>query len=319
MSNRNLIIRPDLSAVAIGYSQQDMLIANRLSPRTSSQPKKTFTWWEFDKSNQFKVPDSTVSRLGGVNQVTYTATEKTGSSQPYGLEGFVPVLDKNIGTPWNDEQMSVRNTTQLVLLDREIKVISKFVDSASYDGAMTQALTGTARWDNDASDPVREIKTRMDSFQLYRPNRFWMTRLVWTAASQHPKVVNAVRGVVATNGVASLAQFAALIEIDPANITIIDSWVDAAKFGVAADFQRLGGKCAGMYHYNPLGGISQDSPPTFATTVDWEVEGQRGLRVLQYFDPKVGAYGTNYFRVLDFRADIFPAKHLGYLWQTVIS
>ena len=319
MSKPNFVVpRYDLTALAIEYNNAiGNKVADVLSPRADSTTTQTFKYLQHFKGDNFRVPDTSVTRLGATNQVSNSNAEVSAICDGYGLEGFIPRLDRSVGSTYNQETKTTRQVAELMALDREIKVVNNFVAPGTYLSAQRPALTGTAQWsDYTNSDPVDVILQAADVFEVRRPNVFWMTRPVWTKVRQHTKVVNAVKGVVANSGKASIEQFAELIEIP--RIVIIDTWKDANKFGNSTvALSRIGGKAAGMCYLSPSAGAQGDA--TFALTVDWVVDGQRGIRALQSYDPDMGVLGTDKYRMADFYKDLFPSNELGYLWQTAVA
>lgn len=80
--NRPFPVNAVLTAIAVGYRNTSaMRIADLVLPR---QPvgAETFKWTEYPISEAFNVPDARVGRLGRVQQLTFSGTEKEASGPP---------------------------------------------------------------------------------------------------------------------------------------------------------------------------------------------------------------------------------------------
>jgi len=310
-NNAPFPIQPELTAITMAYRNADM-IADAVLPRVSVG-KQEFKYQLLTQAETFTVPDTRVGRKGKPNEVDFTQTEQTASTQDYGLDDPVPQedIDNAAGVVGQDPLgRATEGITQLVLLDREVRVSTLVTTLATYPAANRTTLSGTSQWSDYAnSNPVDAILTALD-VPLMRPNVLVMGQAVWTKVSQHPKVVQGIYGPAATGGKVRIEQFAALLEVD--ELLIGKGWYNSAKRGQTATYGRIWGKHCAMLYRDKNADTSRGA--TFGLTAQW------GTRVAGAIpDQMIGMRGGQRVRVGESVRELITASDLGYFFQNAVA
>ena len=144
----------------------------------------------------------------------------------------------------------------------------------------TTALTGTAKWNDDLSDPIQAIRdaaTAQAEKTGRRPNYLVVSRDTYDALSLNPTIIDRVKyGTQSGVSFASTGQIADLLEV--ADIYISDAVTNTGAPGAAANTYINKGKA--------LLGYRADSPgilqPTGGYTFSWNDLGGMGTRVKRF-------------------------------------
>lgn len=303
-------IQPELTAIALAYRNRS-LVADLVLPRIPVGTQE-FKWLRHAMAEGFTVPDTKVGRTSAPNRVQFTATEETGGCLDYALDDTVPNADiENRPPNFDPEGNAVEGLTNLILLDREVRVASRVLDANAYAAANKTTLSGTSQWSDPASDPVAAILAQMDNMVM-RPNHIVMGRPVFTKLRQHAKVLAAVfptGGNAASGGVASLA---ALEDLFEARIIVGEAFVNTARKGQAANMQRVWGKHCLAYYQDT---IARDTKTMrFGFTAEW------GARISGSIpDPDAGMRGGVRVRVGESVGEIIAAPDVAFLWQNAVA
>ena len=119
MSKANFPVNPVLTAIAIAYRNRRM-IADDVLPRTDVG-KQEFKYLQHDLGEGFTVPKTIVGRTSRPNQVEFSATELTASTEDHALDAPVPVVDaKNAPANYDPDGRAVEQTINLI--DRRLGV-----------------------------------------------------------------------------------------------------------------------------------------------------------------------------------------------------
>lgn len=152
MSQAPFVVQPHLTAIALTYRNQK-LIADAVLPRVPVE-SDLFKWSKFTMQDGYTVPDTRVGRKSAVNQIDWTATEQTAQTVDYGLEDPIPMADirraqstmRTQGVmPIDPEKRSTLLLTDLVALDREVRVANAVFNANSYATANKTTLSGTSQ------------------------------------------------------------------------------------------------------------------------------------------------------------------------------
>ena len=318
MATTPFVVNPMLTAIAIGFmNTEDQLIADRVMPRVPVA--KTFNWTRYASEQAYSVPDTRVGRKSAPNEVSFTSDQVTDRVDDFGLDDVVPQDDVDAfeampkpssGGPLAPDQLATMMLTNLVLLDREIRVAAQVQNSANYVAANRQTLTGTDQWNDYVnSDPQSDLLAALD-VPLLRPNSITMGQAVWTTLRQHPKLVRAVNNTDQSNGIITRQQLADLLEVQ--NIWIGNGRLNTAKKGQAPVFARVWGKNVALTYTSPL------AAQTFQPTWGWTA--QFGTKFAGEFqDPKKGLKGSRTIRVGEQVKEIVAAPDAGYLFSNAIA
>lgn len=315
MANAPFVIQPYLTSIALAYRNQRM-IADDVLPRVPVE-RQVFKYSAYTLEDGFTVPDTRVGRKSKPNEIDWTATELTDQTRDYGLEDGIPYADVantqgQPATPINPEARSTELLTDLILLDREVRVANLVFDAAQYPTANKTTLSGTTQWSDFAnSDPVGDILGALD-VPLVRPNVLVLGRAVFTKLAQHPKIVKAYFGNAGDSGVVPRQFLAQLFELD--DVLVGEGWVNTAKKGQAASMARVWGKHAALIYRNPNVTNPAQGSVTFGITAEWgtRIAGTRP-------DPDMGLRGGTKIRVGESVKELLVAPNVGYFFQNAVA
>lgn len=302
-------IQPELTAVAIAY-RNGRMIADDVLPRVPVG-KQEFKYTKYALADSFTLPDAKVGRKSQPNQVSWSGTEVTDSTNDYGLDDPIPYADiDNAGENQDPKMTSVEFTTNLILLTREVRAAALVFASASYSASNKTTLSGTSQWsDFTNSDPVQAHLAALDSC-IMRPNIAVYGRATWTKLSTHPKICKAVFGNNTDAGIVSRRQFAELLELE--DVFVGEGFVNTAKKGQAPAISRVWGKHASLIYRDKL--ASADRGTTFGFTA------QFGKRISGSIpDPDIGIRGGERVRVAESVKELITANDLGYFFENAVA
>lgn len=298
-------VEPQLTAIAIAY-RNTKFIADEVLPRVPVS-STSFKWLEFDFSERFTLPNTKVGRTSQPNQVEFSAKEKESSVEDWGLDSPVPQDDIDTAiTGYNPLGHAVEATTDLILLDREVRAANLLFNGANYNNKQT--LTTAKQWNDPNNDPVKSITDAFDSM-IQRPNIGTLGRRVATVLRRHPKIVAAYHGNAGESGLVPLGFLADLLELDA--IYVGDAFLNSAKPGKPPVLLRAWGNKASFTVRNKLantkGGITFGYTAQFKDRVSGSIA-----------DPDIGLRGGQRVRVGESVKEIVVSKDAGYLFENVI-
>lgn len=311
MSNAPFPIHPELTGIAIAYRNQQ-LIADDVLPRVTVG-KQEFKWHQWAIAEGFTLPDTKVGRRASPNEVEFTGTEQTSSTDDYGLDDPIPQADIDNALPQqNPINRATEATADLILLDREVRVSGMIFATGGYQAANRVTLAGGQQWsDYVNSDPVSDIKTGLDAL-LVRPNVMVLGQATWSKLNSHPKVVQAVFGTAQTSGIASKQRVAELFELE--EILVGRGWLNTAKKGQAPTYARVWGKHASLLVRDKLANVNNGSRVTYGMTAQW------GTRIAGSIpDAKIGLRGGQRVRVGESVKELVTAIDAGYFIQNAVA
>ena len=299
-------IDPQLTAIAIAY-RNTKLIADEVLPRVPVE-SPAFKWLEYDFSERFTLPNTRVGRTSQPNQVEFSAIEKESSVTDYGLDSPVPQDDIDSAiTGYDPLGHATEATTDLILLDREVRTANVLFNGDNYNNKTT--LTTAEQWNDPTSDPIKLITDAFDSM-IQRPNIGTLGRRVATILRRHPKIVAAYHGNSGESGLVPLGFLADLLELEA--IYVGDAFLNSAKPGKSPKLLRAWGDKAAFIVRNKLantkGGVTFGYTAQFKDRVSGSIN-----------DPDIGLRGGQRVRVGESVKEIVVAKDAGYLFENVIS
>lgn len=298
-------VNPDLSAVSVAYSNE-LMVADRVLPRVTVG-KQDFKYFKANLVDPFTVPDTRVGRKSTPNMVETGGTEVTDSTADYALRDAIPLADiQNSDSRWNPRVRAVTYISDLLALDREVRVANLITTLGNYTAAQRATLSGTSQWsDMVNSNPVNAILQAMD-LMVMRPNTLVMGRAVYTQLMQHPKVVQSVKNTAQTSGIVQRQAIADLFEIP--NIVVGEGWVNTARKGQAAAYTRAWGKHCALLNVDAAGAR------TFGFTA------QFGQRIAgSEFDRDIGMRGGEVVQVGESVKEVIVENTLGYSFQNAVA
>lgn len=310
MANAPFPIDADLTSLSISYRNEQM-VADQVLPRVRVG-KQEFKYFKSIYADDFTVPDTRVGRKSRPNMVETGGTEVTDSTVDYGLEDAVPLADiQNADSRYNPLARAAVYLTNLLELDREVRVATMVTTLANYPAAQRSTLAGVSQWsDWTNSNPVSAILTAMDGMVM-RPNVMVIGQQVATQLIQHPKVVQSVVQTAQGNGVVSLESIRGLFP-GIERIVVGQGWVNTAKKGQTASYSRAWGKHCALLRIDSLADPSRGS--TFGFTAQW------GDRIAgSDFDRDIGLRGGQRVRLGESLKEVITENTLGYFFQNAVA
>jgi len=297
-----------LTNIAIMVKNKDA-IADKVLPRTASMDKSKFSYFKFDDEQSFTVPDTKVGRRSQVNEVNFHGAKATDECEDFGLEHAIPSHDQgNSFSTVDPEALATEWLTNLVILDREIRVASLISDPATY-GANTEVIAAADKIDNPASEVIMMLTDILDS-SLIRANKLVMGQPVWTKLRQHPDIVKAIHGNSGDKGLVSKQALAELLEVD--EIIVGQAIFNQAKPGQAPDYQRAWGNMLAALHTNEV--QARAAGTTFGFTAQYLTR-----YAAKWEDRNVGLRGGTRVRAGESVKEVICASQFGYLLQEPLT
>jgi hypothetical protein len=318
MSTTGFPINPELSAIAIAYrNTADSLIADSVLPRVPTPMK--FNYTKYDAAQGYTLPSTKVGRKSDPTMVDFGGVQIPDECADYGLDDLIPIAEVQAfdampkpatGGPISPRAISTMLLSNLIMLDREVRVAATVFNAANYLAGQQQTLSGTSQWsDYVNSNPLSALLLALDT-PLVRPNKMVIGRQAWTALRQHPKVVQAVYKSAQGAGTVSREQIAELLELE--EICIGSAFVNNARKGQVASYARTWGKhCALIYSNTEAAMMGQ---PTYGFTA------QFGTRIAGEIPaPTKGLRGGVIIRTGESVKEVICAPDVGYYFQTCIA
>jgi len=306
-ANAPFPIQPELTAIAIAYKNARM-IADEVLPRIPVG-KQDFKYLVHNLEEGFTVPDTSVGRKSKPNEVEFSATEKSESTEDHALDSAIPQVDiDNAPVNYNPKGKAVEGIQNLIELDREVRVSSLVFGADNYAAANKVVLAGSAQFTDPTSKPIGVIQDAADSLIL-RPNVMVIGRRAFTVLSRHPSIVKAFNGNSGDSGQATRDFLAELFELD--KVLVGEARVNTARKGQAASVQRAWGSHISLItqetHADTMNGMA-----TFGMTA------QFGSRIAGSMpDRNIGMRGGEMVRSGESVKELLTAPDLGYLIQNI--
>ena len=239
-ANQQFTADPVLTAIAVAYRNPDYtLIADDVLPR-APVAIDDFAWHEYDEAELFTQPDTRIGPRSTPNRVEIGGTKKSASIVDFGID--VPLDQRTIRQAekagYNVRGRATERATNIVLLDREVRVAAAVTNPAAYHADQRMALAGSSMFTSADADPLGAIQQMIDACWM-RPNQLTFGQSAWTPFRRHPKVVSAVYRNAGTSGMVTREDVARLFEVQ--RVLVGESRVNINKPGLAPSIQRTWG------------------------------------------------------------------------------
>lgn len=306
-------ITPELQAIALAY-RNNKLIADDVLPRVPVG-LQSFRYMSYPKGQFMTVVETRVSRKGAPNEVEFTGTEVTDSTNDEALDDMVPINDIEVaskqGLP-DPIGQAVEGLSELIALKREVRAATLVFGASNYASSNKTAKSGNAQWSDYTaghSDPINDIMTGLDTC-IMRPNVMVLGNSVSSKLRRHPSIVKSYNGTAGDTGIVPLQYLADLFELD--EVLVGQGWVNTAKKGQAANLSRVWGNHCALIYRNKL--ATNNRGTTFGFTA------QSGTRIAgQQYDGNIGMRGGQKVRVGESVKELIMANDLGYLIADAIA
>lgn len=311
-------IQPDLTGIAIAY-KNDEYIADMIAPRETVNAE-LFEWDELNIDDMYEFQDDQVGRLSAPNQVTFSSARKQGSTSDHGLDSPVPQkdMDNYQGVGASPLAIATEGVTELVMLNREKRVVDIVQNNVNYKTGSKVILSGTSQFSDYAnSNPVDAILTALD-VPLVRPRVMVLSNYGWRILRQHPKVVESVKGTGAgsdARGVVARAQVAELLELDAVYVGTARGKATPRNVDAAASTPaRLWGKHLALLGVDPMARLLNMNRPTFLISAQF---GNRVAGTIQ--DPDMGLKGGVRVRAGEMIKETIITKECSYFFENAFA
>lgn len=299
-----------LTGVTNTYRNPDYtLIADDVLPRIDVDDD-VFKYHVYDEAENFTVPDTHVGRRSAPNQVELEGTETEGSCKDYGID--IPLDKKTIDQAEkrgrNPRLKAVERSTNIILLDREVRVANMIEDAASYHADHVDVLATGSHFDEEVADPVKIIEDMLDRCYA-RPNQLVFGLVAWRAFRRHPKVVKAVHKNSGDEGRVAREAAAELLEVS--RIFVGESRVNIKRPGEQAVLERVWG--------NTVTGQFLDRSADNNGGVTFGFTAQNGKRIGGTLPANMGLHGGILVRAGETVAEKIVANRAGFLLQNVVK
>ena len=303
-------IDPVRTGISLAYKNEEM-VADRVLPVVSPVAKAEFTYNEWPVEQALSVPDTAMGRRSEANTIEVTATEASGRTSDFALSDLIPNDDvDNAPEGYDPLNHATEVVTDLMMLDREIRVAGKVFNPATYGAGNKVQLAGATQWSHADADPFQAIWDALD-IPLMRPNFGILGQPTWNKIATHPKLITKLYGSASTRGKARLQDLAEELEIE--TLIVGKARLNTAKKGQAANLQRCWGTHAAFLHVNAL--ANNQRGMTFGMTVPKGA--RRAVRIID--EPKIGIGGSQRVQVEDQVAELITAANLGYFFQDAVA
>ena len=296
------------TAITLAFKNK-RLIADDALPR-KLVGKIEFRYLTHTLIEGFTVPDTKVGRKSRPNEVSFTATETTSATEDFALEDAIPVTDiQNAPKGLNPVDDATLMLTNLIALDREIRVANLLFAEATYQAGKKVVLSGTSQWsDFTNSDPIADITAGLDAL-IFRPNIMTVGREAFSVLSRHPEIVKAAHGNAGDSGIAARDDLARIFELD--KVLVGEGFVNTAAKGQPINLVRVWGKhCALSFIDNDSG----SNTPTFGFTASY-----LGRVAGSFEDKNIGMRGGTRVRVGESVKEVITAADLGYFIEDAVA
>lgn len=302
-------ITPALMAIAIAFRNTRM-IADEVLPRVPVG-KQEFKYMKHTMEEGFTVPDTKVGRKSKPNEVSFSATEETGSTEDYGLDDPIPQSDIN-NAPDNYDPLgrATEGIMNLVELDREVRVAGTVFNASTYGIDNKVTLAGTDQFNDFVnSDPLGVFMDALDAM-IMRGNVMVIGRPAFSVLARHPQIVKAVHGNAGDSGIARRQDIADLLELD--DILVGEARVNTARKGQAMSLARTWGKHVALIH--------RDKTADTRSGVTFGVTAQFGKRISGAIpDKDIGLLGGQRVRAGESVQEVITAAELGYFVEDAVA
>lgn len=315
-------VHATLTAIAIGYrNAADSLIADQVMPRIPVMSEE-YKWTEYPLDETFTVPNTLVGRRGRVERVEFSGVERAGRTRDYGLEDGIPISDinaaaamraRNLGV-FDPEARAAEGLTNLILLDREVRVAAVVQNPLNYAPSRRLVLSGSDQLSHPDSKIIDTVKNVCQATLIHRPNTVVMSRDSWTSISSHPELVNAIRGNVTSKGIITPDEFVRLFSGEGLKRLLIgEGFVNTARRGQPLALNRVWGKSIEFLY------LDQNVRPEQGG-VTWGFTAQYGTRIAgSWEDKNVGLEGGKVVRVGEKVEEQVVAKDVGFILQNAVA
>jgi len=309
MANAPFKTDPVRTAIALSYSNSEY-IGDRVLPRIGVGARE-YKYTVYNKKDRFTVPNTSVGRKGRVNEIEFGATELSGMVSDYGLEDPIPQADIDAARNTDIDPISdaTENLSDLIMLDREVRVARLVHTKANYTSKDT--ISGNDQWNDSAgtSDPIEQITEGLET-PIIRPNTMVINGLASLALRRNPAILKAYNGAVGSSGIVPMSFIKELFELD--EILVGRAKNNTANVGQDMTLSEVWGNHCALIYLNP------QARPNRGITFGWTAQ-YKGRVAGTFEDRNIGLEGGTRVRVGEMVEERIVAKDAAYFLENVVA
>ena len=240
--------------------------------------------------------------MGMADPGTYSCVE-------YGAEILLPDSERdNADSQVRLEQNKVRVITEALNIAQERRVASLLFNTSNFTNK--SSLSGTSRWDDDASDPYGDVNTAINTIAKeigIKPNVMIVGQEVWSALQKHPDIIDRVKyTMTALASDITPAMVARALGLE--NILVGATVYNTADEGQAVSTAYIWGKYALIAYVEP-------KPSLESVSLGYTIMRQ-DTKVARYREESKRATVFQIYHEVD---EKLVCEKAGYLYSTVVS
>lgn len=315
------VLNPALSVKAQAFLSQEELIADIVLPKTPVD-SEVFRSDYYPVGVFTQTRDNRVGRADSPKIINIKSQTRNFETEDFALDSIVYRYDteRNAqGLKSKTTSIKFKEAHTLALAaaqknSREARVARKVQDVQSFLVGNTVVLSGPSRWSDPTSRPLDDITRAVDN-SLVPYNLFVMGSGAFNALKVHPQIVSAAWKNGGNQGIVDQAAIEMLL--GGLKIVVGRSFISAfPEFDpdrTAGMLKRAWGNHASLLYVDAsvkaIGGLGQY---TFGYTPQ-----VGGTRIMEMFNPLMGARGADVIRILDVETELLMARFCGFLFRDV--
>lgn len=249
----------------------------------------------YNKRDRLALPDASMQGRSEANEITDSRSKGSYNCQPRALKNHVEAITlRNQVAPLDEMVDLTEATSELIALDRELRIATVMTTSSNYFSGNVQTITAGSRWDDaGGGNPILNIQTAIASLWHGRgPSKVygWCSLPVWNALARNTQILDLFKYSGTTPGLAQPDQIAKYFGLD--GILVSKARQDTANSGQSAAYSRIWSPSASAF------GVCRVSERASLRNVAFGYTLRFGTVMTRvWFDPKVSTEGGFYAQV----------------------
>jgi hypothetical protein len=283
-----------LSNLSVQYGNDEYIGLNLMPDVPAAQLAGQYPI--YNRRNRLAAPDDSMVGRSEANEITDSRSKGVFNCQPHALKNHVDVLTlRNQVAPLDEMVDLTEAVSELIALNREIRIATVLTTAANYYAANVQTIAAGSRWDDaGGGNPVLNIQNAIAALWHGRgPSKIygWCSLDVWNPLSRNEQILDLFKYGGSSPGLATPNMIANFFGLD--GIFVSKARQDTANEGQSASYARIwtqaGAKSFGVTRVCDRASLRNAA---FGMTLRF---GSVETRV--WFDPKVSTLGGYYAQV----------------------
>lgn len=315
------VLNPALSVKAQAFISTEELIADQVLPKTPVD-SEVFRSDFYPVGVFTQTKDNRVGRADSPKIINIKSMTDNFETEDFSLDSIVYRYDternaQGLKSKTTSIRFKEAHTLALAAAQknsREARVARKVQDIQNFMVGNSVVLSGPSRWSDPTSRPLDDITRAIDN-SLVPYNIFVMGSGAFNALKIHPQIVSAVWKNAGTQGLVDQASIEMLLGGPKIVVgrAFISGYPEFDPTRTTEALKRAWGNHASLLYINPaaqaIGGLGQY---TFGYTPQ-----VGGTRIMEMFNPLMGARGADVIRILDVETELLMARFCGFLFKDV--